>query len=91
MVSEKDIEILATTLENIVSLHMDTTGHYVRTLADSAEAMRELKDKLAICQRSLHRIANLNENAGEIGDGMLRTIVIEARTALTLSNITLSN
>ena len=31
---------------------------------------------------ALRRVANLNENAGEIGDGMLRTIVAEARAAI---------
>lgn len=30
----------------------------------------------------LQRLARLNENAGEIGDGMLRTLVTEARTVL---------
>jgi len=30
----------------------------------------------------LTRLARLNENAGEIGDGMLRSLVAEARTVL---------
>ena len=31
---------------------------------------------------ALERVANLNEDAGEIGDGMLRTIVADAKDAL---------
>ena len=31
---------------------------------------------------ALERVANLNEDAGDIGDGMLRTIVADAKDAL---------
>ena len=31
---------------------------------------------------ALERVANLNEDAGEIGEGMLRTIVADAKDAL---------
>ena len=41
-----------------------------------------LRSHAAEMTRALERVANLNPNAGEIGDGMLKTIVEEARKAL---------
>ena len=35
-------------------------------------------------EAALRRVANLNPNAGEIGEGMLKTIVEEARKALRM-------
>ena len=45
-----------------------TIGHIVRNREDMSVVLR--------------RLARLNENAGEIGDGMLRSLVAEARTVL---------
>lgn len=37
-----------------------------------------------VIQKNLERICNLNPNAGEIGEGMLRTIILEAKESLEL-------
>ena len=55
-------------------------AHYVdRTAFDMLGVIVRNRMDMAVV---LTRLARLNENAGEIGDGMLRTLVTEARTVL---------
>lgn len=65
--------------------HPDPLYH-VSVTGENAEA-----DAAAICCIPLmlklaDRIANLNENAGEIGAGMLNQLITEARTIIQLAN-----
>lgn len=55
---------------------------------DAKEDIAELEAALREAVAALNRVANLNEHAGEIGDGMLRTIVAEARAVVGSPTVT---
>lgn len=48
----------------------------------SRDAIQRALNEHGAVVSALRRVASLNENAGEIGEGMLRMIVTEARAAL---------
>jgi hypothetical protein len=53
-------------------------GNPFLTIADYVR----LRDRAIALEKASLRVARLNPNAGEIGAGMLKTIVEEARNAL---------
>ena len=52
-------------------------------IASIVENYNDLRDRAIRMEAALLRVARLNPDAGEIGAGMLRTIVSEARNALS--------
>lgn len=51
-------------------------------IAMLVQAYNELRDRAIALENASIRVARLNPNAGEIGAGMLATIVEEAQSAL---------
>lgn len=54
-----------------------------RTPQTTSDEFNRLRRKTIAMEAALLRVALLNPDAGEIGAGMLRTIVSEARNALS--------
>jgi len=71
-VSQSPVEIASLIVNHVREPVRD--GHHLR--ATPAESRLSRLELLA------HRVARLNPDAGEIGDGMLRTLVTDARRAL---------
>ena len=65
---EKESDWIRVNRRHLVQTAYATLGHLVRNREDMSVVLK--------------RLARLNENAGEIGDGMLRSLVSEARTVL---------
>ena len=79
-----------TTLDThtVATLRAYGGGNLSQGIRRAAELVRQreeatIRPGAVVCMATaLERVANLNEDAGEIGDGMLRTIVADARAAL---------
>jgi hypothetical protein len=60
-----------------------TAARCGRTQQTTSDEFNRLRRRAIRMEAALLRVARLNPDAGEIGAGMLRTIVSEARNALS--------